>query len=711
MFHRMWTGVAAPWAAVLLAIVCLGAVTQWVDLSPKVESDFFFAADDPQFQTSLEIKDRFGGGAQIIVRVADLSGDPDAHRERLGALTDDLLSVEGVTAGFSITTDDAGRSPLFSRILLTPDSLATNVVVQVDDTDPAVLLPRLDEVVARHTSAEMGIVMSGVPVIVELIRRALFRDLVVFSLAAVLVFAFLIAGAYRDLAIVTGTTITCLVSVSATLLLTRAAGVSIGLLTANLVTIVFVLTLSHVVFLSANWLRASVDQPDRVEALRRGIADTLEGSFWSMATTLLGFLSLLAASAKPLRELGIAGAIGALTAMITAYIVFPAFLGRWARPRRAEAATPLRAAWRAPRRAIVGVGVGVVLVGAGIVRLDTDPGLLTYFSPKSDMRVGLEQIDEDGGSSILDIVVRDTDGGRIDSNAVFEKMQALQASLEADPAVGMVLSPSVLLEHARTMPLARFLSLEILLDLASSPQLGGVGRAYVTDEREEGHYLLRMREGVGESSRERVMARLVEDVRSSGMEPVLVGGLYDLQAQLGRLIASSLKVGIGGLLVLFLLVGFAVSRSAVITGWMWMCLAGIPLVVLGTFGHFGIAVDIITSPAANIALAMGVDSMIHLVVRRRRLNEAGVTDAWSTALAQIRGPVLTASGIICAGFGIFVASSFPPTRRFGLAVMLGTVTAATMALLVLPGIAEGRRTSLPDRGPNGPSPFPDEPPA
>jgi predicted RND superfamily exporter protein len=57
---------------------------------------------------------------------------------------------------------------------------------------------------------------------------------------------------------------------------------------------------------------------------------------------------------------------------------------------------------------------------------------------------------------------------------------------------------------------------------------------------------------------------------------------------------------------------------------MWVCLAGIPLVVLGIFGHLGIAIDIITSPAANVALAMGVDSMIHLVVRVRRLTSSGV---------------------------------------------------------------------------------------
>ena len=130
---------------------------------------------------------------------------------------------------------------------------------------------------------------------------------------------------------------------------------------------------------------------------------------------------------------------------------------------------------------------------------------------------------------------------------------------------------------------------------------------------------------------------------------------------------------------------------------MWTCLGAIPVVILGAFGHLGVAVDMITSPAANIALAIGADSMILLVVRVRRLSGYGGPDPWADAVAQIGQPVLRATAIVCAGFGIFGLSSFPPTQRFGLAVIIGTVTAATMALVVLPRLAcvgSGRGVSL-----------------
>ena len=76
---------------------------------------------------------------------------------------------------------------------------------------------------------------------------------------------------YRDPAIVVGTLTTCFLAVGTTLLLLRAFGVGIGLLTANLVTIVFVLTLSHVVFITANWRRAAADGASERAAVLRGL--------------------------------------------------------------------------------------------------------------------------------------------------------------------------------------------------------------------------------------------------------------------------------------------------------------------------------------------------------------------------------------------------------------------------------------------------------
>ena len=109
--------------------------------------------------------------------------------------------------------------------------------METDNTDPEILLPRIEAAIDAHESSDLDVMVSGVPVIVELIRRSLYRDLVTFSLAAVLIFGLIIGLLYRDIAIVVGTLATCFISVSLTLIVVQALGIYIGLLTANLVTL------------------------------------------------------------------------------------------------------------------------------------------------------------------------------------------------------------------------------------------------------------------------------------------------------------------------------------------------------------------------------------------------------------------------------------------------------------------------------------------
>ncbi len=728
MFRRLTGAVWAPWAGVALAAACAWAVAARVDLTPRVEGEFFFADDDPQLTASREVRERFRMGEQVILRVGDPGAGPDdpardreAYRTGVAELRAALGALEGVETVWSVVDQDAD-DPLWSRLLLTPDPAATNVVVSLaDGVDAEALVPRLEA--AAGAVQGLDVVMSGAPVIVEWIRRHLLRDLVVFTGGALILFTLLVAGVYRDGRVLAGMLATSVVSVCATLLVSDAWGVHIGLLTANLATIVFVLTLSHMVFITANVRRARADGDGATpaEAAARGVARTLEGSFWGMATTLLGFLSLLVATARPLRELGTAGAVGAVLALVAAYVVYPAFLGRGSGGSGdsdearapgglgegpAGGAGPGSGTGRRRGWAAAGVVAGVGLLAVGVPRLDTDPGLLTYFAADSDLRQGLERIDGDGGSSPLHMVVRLPDGGGLDTDAAYDALARAQEALEADPRTGVVLGPSVLMDQARTFPLARFLPLSVLLDIASSPRLDEVALGFVTADRGQGLFTIRMRESApraldgGAGSREAVMNELAAAVVEAGLEPVQVAGLYELQGRLGELIRESLAVGVGGLWLLFLLVAAVVARSGGLTLRMWLCLGTIPLVVLGTFGWLGIAVDIITSPAANVALAVGVDAMIHLVVRVRRFRAVGVADPWGEALARVRPPVLAATGILAAGFGLFVLSSFPPTRRFGLAVILGTVTAAVLALVVLPRWA-GRRPSAPQIAPDG----------
>ena len=115
----------------------------------------------------------------------------------------------------------------------------------------------------------------------------------------------------------------------------------------------------------------------------------------------------------------------------------------------------------------------IVVVGTGVLRLDTDPSLLSYFDPGGTVRPGLEAIDRAGGSSPLLLAVASADPERLDNDEGYRKMSLLQSALEADPATGLVLSPAPVLDHARTLPLANLLPVSVLLGLLDRPEAGG----------------------------------------------------------------------------------------------------------------------------------------------------------------------------------------------------------------------------------------------
>ena len=702
-------GRGGVWAVLAGTAALLAVALFVVDLTPRVEHDFFFSTDDPQLQASQEIERLFPSRPQILVdaRAPDLRSDD--YIRRLTELSEALAGLDGVAAVRSLTRGpirprDAFDSPLWRRLLVAEDESSTLLVVGLEDgmrnrpSDPSAAVARVEEVLARFQAPGFSLAASGVPWVVEQIRRRLGRDLRVFTLTALMVFGAVVLLLYRDVWIAAGTLACCLAACAATLLLLRAVDVPIGVLTANLATLVFVLTLSHCIYLTASH-RRHFDE-GAAKAVTSALALTAVPSFWCMVTTLLGFLSLRFASARPLQELGTAGAVGTVLAFVLAYLLYPAFLRRRRRirsgtsdpqsgasadeaPSRRDLASRRLSGW-----ATAGLAVAVAVCAAGLPLLDTDPALPTYFRAGGEIRQGIERIDATGGSSPLTLLFRAADGARLDSEASLERLRRVQADLESDPAVGTALSLPVLVEEARRNPMAAFLPLPGLLDLLSTPDFDGVARSFVTEERERGLALLRMRElGRGAmEDREKVVECLEGHFREEGFEVELAGGLYPLQGALSDLVRSSVVTGLGGLGLLFIGVGLAVSRSPWVTAVMLACLAGTPLFLFGVMGHLRMPLDLISSPAANVAIAMGIDSMIHLVTAVRR--RAGTARArwvdWAAARHEMWKPITGSALLLGAGFGIFGLSSFPPTRRFGLAVLLGIGVAAALTLTVLP---------------------------
>jgi predicted RND superfamily exporter protein len=701
-------GALSHWAAAGLSVALGLALFTFVDLAPRVDDDFFFSSEDPQFRNSLRIEEEFGSDQQIFVAARAKKLATRGYIAKVFELTRELHAVKGVAAVRSLTHgrekpekvlerepaeifEDLEDSAFWTQLLLAPDRSATFVVVQLGKSDLSATVRGIDRVLEKHSGPEFELAASGVPYVAEHVRQKLTDDLRTFSIAAFVMFGVLVGTLFRSLAVVAGTMIAALAASFGTFLVRAALGMETDILAPNLWTIAFVLTLSHVVYLTAQWKRQAVDVGP-IAAVRKSLSMTGPASAWSLAANLLGFATLIFVSAKPLRQFGISGAIAAVLAMACAYVLFPPFLkaadpgtkDRGAFGKRMEGFLTSRHPW------IATAAVGVALALAPFAwRVNSDPDLPSYFDEEDAVGSGLRMIDRSAGSSPLDIVVTNSSGAPLNNDDSFKRLAALHDSLRKHGDVGSALSLALLMEETDRRWYSFLFSWNKQIKELEKPEHGRIGDAFISDDRQRGRFILRMHEQDRSRPRGEVIDEINADIRKHGFEPKFTGGLYLLQGEMSSLVESSVIRGLGGLLALFFVIVLIVSRSFWNALAMVFCLALTPFLLFGAVGLLGMPLDIICAPAANVALPLGIDEMIHLGyhVRRRREKGDESWNAWRSALKELWGPILAAMLIVVSGFALFLFSSFPPTQRLGVLVCAGAAITDLVVLVVLPAIA------------------------
>ena len=677
-----------------------------MDLTPEVEADFFFSTDDPQLQGNRLVEQQFGSAPQVFIVAPSEQLFSREYLRRIRALTEDLRDVDGVIDVRSLTRgpddlEDIGESPFWSRLLLAPDRSASFVVLRLGSDDHPRIVDAIDRILERHSGARFTLGASGVPYVAEHIRRQLTDELRRLSIAAFVAFAVLIAVLFRSVAIVVGSMVAALTASFGTFLVRALLGMRTDILTPNLWTIAFVLTISHVVYLTAQWQRQAREDGSR-EAVRAAIRFVGPASVWSLAANLLGFASLIFVSAKPLRQFGASGVIAALLAIACAYLLYPVFL-RAARPdggHRGMMASRFAHFFtmRHPRIALV-ILAAALMVAPFARRVNTDPSLPSYFPRGEAVRTGIEAFDRAGGSSPLELVVADAGDQPFDDDEMEDRLQALQRRLERHGDVGSVLSIALLMGEAERPWYSFLFSWERKLEQLEKPEYGRIGRTFISRDRRRARFILRMEEAARTRSRATVIAELAQIVRAQGFRTIAVAGLYPLQGELSTLVRGSVLRGLGGLLAAFAVIVLVVTRSMRTTLAMTVCLAVTPLALFGIVGLSRMPLDIIAAPAANVALPLGIDEMIHLGhrVRHARRRVGDLWAAWKEALAEMWPPILASMLIVASGFALFLLSDFPPTQRLGVLVCIGAIVTDLVVLLMLPALATfGRSTRRPE---------------
>ena len=230
------------------------------------------------------------------------------------------------------------------------------------------------------------------------------------------------------------------------------------------------------------------------------------------------------------------------------------------------------------------------------------------------------------------------------------------------------------------------------MEIMSQPKYSRIAKSFIDRDRDETVFLIRMVESRRDKHRLEVVDDLRAIARKNGFKVNLVGGIYYLQGRLAQLVASSLVTGLFWLNLLFVVIALIVARSIRGSLAMIISLTLVPLCMLGGIGWLRVPMDVISAPATNVCIGIAIDSMIHLVFGVRRAQASGKKgwQAWVAGREEQWRGIVYSDVIIAAGFAIFVFSDFPPTERFGLAVLAGTMVDILVNLFVLPLLGGAR---------------------
>ncbi len=128
-------------------------------------------------------------------------------------------------------------------------------------------------------------------------------------------------------------------------------------------------------------------------------------------------------------------------------------------------------------------------------------------------------------------------------------------------------------------------------------------------------------------------------------------------------------------------------------GGFWSMLPNVfPIILIfGCMGHLGLLVDIGSMMTASVAMGVAVDDTIHFLNWYRQGLARGLDRLGSIRLAYDRVATAMTQTTLIGGLGLsaFALSTFTPTQRFGVLMLLLLIAALVGDLIILPALIAG----------------------
>jgi predicted RND superfamily exporter protein len=531
------------------------------------------------------------------------------------------------------------------------------------------------------------------------------RDIWVFGIAVVLFLGGVLTLVFRLPKWVILPLATCLIPVVFMMGYLGLTGWETTVVTANFSSLLLIVSMQNSIYLVVRFreIHARFPKMDKREILFRSVRQISVPCFYTSATQVAGFATLVISGIRPVIDFGILMSVGLSLAYVVNFTFFPAAILLFPKgptpplnlATLEKSPVSFLAAFTRRKSAVIGTLAAVVLaVGiTGMMRLRVENRFIDYFRRNTPISRGLTLIDNRlGGTTSLEVVL---DGGHPDywlEPRHLETLQKLHGYLEGMPDVGKVSSLCSLLQILTRVndgvPPNRLVLNVARMSLSEKMQQAYL-LPYVTKDFSKARILVRIRESSPRLDREAMLRQLGSymygELKLSHQEAHITGLFVLYNNLLQSLFDSQIKtLALVFFVIYLMLVGL--FRSLYLA-FIALIPAVLPVfLILGTMGWLRISLDMMTIMIASVTCGIAVDNMIQYTFRYREefRKDRNYSSAMFRSHNSIGVAILYASMTIIAGFGILSFSNFIPTIYFGLFTSLAMAAGFSGSLTLLP---------------------------
>ena len=667
----------------------------------------------------------------------------DLANDNYETIIDTNLAIKDVLNEFA-------KSPIYSDQIINKNKNITSIVIFLNENNKALdlkenknlylsqgkyysikteidkerneLIKKIRNII-NNSNKDFTYYLGGVEMISSDVISYVKNDILTFSLIVLLIIILILFIIFRRVKWVFAILFTSISAVYLSIGLAGFINFEITAVSANFLSLMFVLSISMNVHIMNNYLQRDIK-----------IIENFRMMFWpcfyTFLTTIVAFVSLVISDIKPIIDFGIIMIIALLIVLISSFVILPLIVSFFSKKEKSYSLNLSFLKSFYPfayknSKYILGLNILIFFISLyGITNLNVENSFIKYFKKNTEIYKGMYLIDNElGGTTPLDIILKfKNDDQIIDTkikaeeeddleieddffsddlfgeenniwftNEKIETIKFVHQYLESRIEIGKVTSIYSLIDTANQInksDLSMF-ELSVLYNEIPIDYKTDLIDPYLNVEKNMIKISTRVKD-----SKDIKRNDLINDINSfllnefDNLEEFKVNGLLVLYNNMLKSLFSSQIKSLGFVILAIFIMFVILFRSLKLS-----IIGIIPNIfastfILGLIGLLKIPLDIMTITIAAISIGIAVDNTIHYIYRYKENLKLGRnhSEMIEKTHLTVGNAVLITSIAITAGFLTLCLSNFVPTVYFGLFTSLAMIFAMIGVLITLPSI-------------------------